>query len=106
MFITLPQNFCVNDMSTEFENGSGLLKNVVYRRGGGLEQLYLYRLKPCEHLRSLIFFSNCHMKLIQNLCYNDTLVAVVNGSVKIKQCIFPDTSFLNTQKVTLFAQSA
>ena len=70
----LGQNFCLDKMSDEFENGSCRVKT---RSQGQLLK------EPCVHSRGHIL-SPIIMKLSQNVCLKKISDDVENGSCRVK----------------------
>ena len=72
----LSQNISSDHISDEFENGSGLLKNMAAR--GRASFPYMAIVKPCYNARSHIC-GPMPMKLGQNICTNDIWAQIENG---------------------------
>ena len=72
----LSQNISTTHISDEFENGSGLLKNMATRWRASFP--YMAIVKPCYNAKSHIC-GPMLMKLGQNICTYDIWAQIENG---------------------------
>ena len=77
IIMKLGQNFCLDEISEEYENGSCQVKNQVTRFDGQILE------KPCVFSRDQIF-GLILMKLGQSFCLNEILYIFENWSCLVK----------------------